>query len=105
MPHPDPTAAAAWSRVLARLDGADAPTSTSAPDTPTTAAPDAPTADGVPAWFAALAAVPTTTAASPAPSRGTPTSVAPVPTSAEPIEEGFVAWLDRRRAERAARGG
>lgn len=101
MPHPDPTAAAAWSRVLARLDGTDEP------DAPTTAAePTTPAGEALPGWFAAIAAVPTTTTAleTTAPT-ATTAPPPPAPASAEPVEEGFVAWLDRRRAERAARGG
>lgn len=95
MSSPDQTPSALWDKVLARLDGEPEPATT---------APDAIGAEGVPAWFAALAAVSTITAAPPTHSHGTPTSAAPAPTSAAP-GESFNAWLDRRRAERAARGG
>lgn len=98
MPSPDPIAAATWDKVLARLDGEpepDAPTT----HAPTTAAPDASTSvEGLPPWFVAVAAATTTPPATTAPTATT------APSSAAP-GESFNAWLDRRRAERAARGG
>lgn len=70
MPSPDQIAAATWDKVLARLEGADEP---DAPTSPTAPA----TGENLPAWWVAIAAVPTVgSTAAP-----TPVATAPAPTA------------------------
>lgn len=101
MPHPDPTAADTWSRVLARLEGEpepDAPTTTPASDTPST----------LPGWWLRLAAVPTVASAAP-PTPVVPIATVPpappppVPVSAEAYIEPASVTLFRERCTRFAR--
>ena len=98
MPSPDPNAIDTWSRGLARLEGE--------PEPAASATSDAIGAEDVPAWFAALAAVPTTKAP-PTPAPAATTALPPPAPKPAAIDEAepIGAWVWRRWAERRGRGG
>lgn len=104
MPSPDPNAAAAWSRVIARLEGADEP------EAPTTAAEPA---EALPQWWIALANVPTVPTApvariatAPAATNTVPSPTAPPPPPAPAPAGAYIepmgVTLFRQRCKRFA---